>query len=169
MTRDLVAPFYPAAPVVPATYRAGRFGYVLFLIFIPALAVWVAGPRTILSSRWFEWICLGYVFLAGFVIIWLGGIKLEIRPDGLSYSALFRGTHTVSFSDISMVVLWKDSRISHRWGYTANPLLSGKLVITPKPESGRAAFKIPFQYFSADARNQMNEILRPQEWDVMAE
>ncbi len=140
----------PGAPTTPATYRGGGFGYFLFLILIPALiAGWIfyTGME---KSRELPRYVGTYVLIAVFATIYVHSLKLEIRTDGISYSTLFRRTKVIVFSEMSMVVLYIDSGYGGRQrglGSWRGAWLTGWLMITPKPETGKPTLKIPLKYF----------------------
>lgn len=169
---------YPAAGVriVPATCGAGRLGYITFLVLIPAFIGYCisqsVGFTNMLKSPSMHWWLSGYVLVAGAAVIYLGAMKLEIREDAISYTNLFHGTNLIFFTEISLAVLYIDPNPPNRWMQTpttwADSRLVGKLMITPKPETGKPALKIPLDYFPDEAKEQFAYVLKPQEWDVRA-
>jgi hypothetical protein len=105
-----------------------------------------------------------HTLVAGFVVTYLSAMRLEIRPDGISYTNLFHGTAGVNFSDISMAVIYTSS--VPRSGTWADRRMVGKLVITPKPETGKPTLTISISYLPMAAQEQLLGLLKPEEWDV---
>jgi len=159
---------YPAAgvQVVPMTYGAGNFGYVLLVLF-PVLIIWWAARANVTNSPWLLWSLVTYAVGAAFAMVCLRHLKLEIRTDGISYGSIFRETIFVAFSDISTVVLLTNP---HSRSTTLLPrfLLSDTMVITPKPDTHKPTLKIRLALFPIAARTQLTHLLRPEEWDIQA-
>jgi hypothetical protein len=177
MSKELPAQGYPAAGarIVPQAYGAGKFGYILFLVLIPILIGWVGsrgvGFVIMLRSPSLHWWISGYAVVCGAVVIYLSAMKLDIRQDAISYTSLFHGTGLIFFSEISLAVLYTDPNRPNfnRWedlGMWSELRLVGKLVITPKPETGKLPLKIPIDYFPDEAKEQVMYVLKPQEWDI---
>ncbi|MHB8484793.1 MAG: hypothetical protein ACYDCM_03535 [Candidatus Acidiferrales bacterium] len=166
MSNGLFIQSYPAVGVqiVPATYYAGKFGYFL-MAALPVVVVLLAGPANLEKSRWLPPGLAIYLLGVAFLAISLRGLKLEIRTDGISYTNLFRKDQFLAFSEISTVVLFTD-----QWGgyreRRGSLTMPGKMVITPKPEAGKAVLKIPLYLFPDAARVQLTHLLRPEEWDT---
>jgi len=159
---------YPAvgAKIEPATYGPETSGYVL-LGLIPVLVIWSAGPASVIKSSWLPWGLVIYAVGAIFATTFLRSLKLEIRMDGISYANLYRGTNFLAYSDISTVVLYTNPHVRQIkvWsGFT----LPNTMAITPKPETGKPALKIPLDLFPDAAREQLTHLLRPEEWDAQS-
>ena len=106
-----------------------------------------------------------YLLGVAFLAVSLRSLKLGIRADGISYTNLFRRDQFLAFSEISTVVLFTDQWVGYRerrMSFT----MPGKMVITPNPESGRPALKIPLYLFPDAARVQLTHLLKPEEWDT---
>ncbi len=61
--------------VVPATYCAGKSGYVL-LVLLPVFALWLAGPTNVAKSPWLPWGLGIYVLGVAFSASYLRSLKL---------------------------------------------------------------------------------------------
>lgn len=156
---------YPAVGVqiVPATYGAGKFGYILLGLF-PILVVWWAGAENVEKSPWLLWGLAIYTPGAAFAITVLRSLKLEIRMDGISYANLFRETNFLAFSEISTAVILTD--LHGRQGVLPRFTLPNTIEITPNAETGKSKLKIPLVFFPDAARAQLMHLLRPEELDI---
>ncbi|HVB07371.1 MAG TPA: hypothetical protein VNF00_00370 [Candidatus Acidoferrales bacterium] len=167
MSNGLFLQSYPAVGVqiVPATYYAGKFGYFLMAALPAVVIILLAGPANVEKSRWLLPGLAIYLLGVAFLAISLPSLKLDIRTDGISYTNLFRKEEFLAFTEISTAVLftnqWCGNR-ERRMSFT----MPGKMVITPKPDAGKAALKIPLYLFPDAAQVQLTHLLRPEEWDT---
>jgi hypothetical protein len=165
MSNGLFIRTYPApgVSIMPATFRAGRFAYSL-LVVLGIWCIWLISGAGSSGVMW--WGMAVYALFSICATIYFHNLKLEIRPDGLSYSSLFRDANFLAYSDISTVVLLTSSASNRSGRLWPTSVMPGTMLITPKTDTGRAAFKVPLNLFPAAAREQMVHLLRPEEWDI---
>jgi hypothetical protein len=173
MLGDLSSHPYPTKGVTiyPSTYGAGGIGYFVWLGLIPGIAVLLMWRVHVWDLHLLSWAAGIYLILTAVVVTYLRCLKLEIRTDGISYSNLFRGTQSITYSEIYSVSHYFDSDPgSSRWSALSwtDTWLVNQLVITPRPESSKPTIKITLDLFPSEAKDQLYELLRPQEWDVRA-
>jgi hypothetical protein len=168
MSNGLFVRSYPAigVQIAPVTFRAGRLPYFL-LILAPLVFVWYA-RHLILGN--FTWIGLGLTIYALGAILaatFLRNLKLEIRADGICYTDIFRRATLIYFAEISTVVVNTNPHVRavKLW---FNPLLIGTIEITPKVETGKAPIKVSSTLFPHAAKEQLTQLLKPEQWDVQA-
>lgn len=167
MSNGLFIQPYPArgVQVIPATYTVAKGGYVL-IGTITVLTVLMIGPVNLMRSRSLPLGLLIYFVVASLTLIFLRTFKLEIRTDGISYGNFFRKEQFIPFAEISTVVLFTNRWVADQAAHGFNFRMPGRMVITPKPETGKPALKIPLWLFSDPAESQVTHLLRPEEWDT---
>jgi hypothetical protein len=157
------------APILPATYRAGNAGYMVWLGLIPAIVVLAVGPAKLEKPQWLVLSIATYSLFAVLVTLYFRRLKIEIRTDGMSYSNLFRGTNVIAYSEILSAVHYFDSEPNpNRWNSLSlgRARLLNRLVIIPRSESGKPTVNIPLKYFPDDGQEHVKQVLRPQELDL---
>jgi hypothetical protein len=109
------------------------------------------------------YIGLGFSILGMFLAIrYVRGLRLEITPEGISFSSLFRGTRFVGFDEISTVVLVSPFRFYLRVDPESYPRVV--LIITPTPATGKRKIRIPLTFIDAEAENEIVSLLKPSIW-----
>jgi hypothetical protein len=148
--------------VVPAEFGPGKTPYVL-MVLVPILLIWWAGPATVSRASWFHMAVAIYVILFVAAAACLHTLRLEIRPDGISYASLFCKSNTIAFSEISSAVVLTDPHYrTEAW-----PEFNWHdFIITPKPETGKPPIKIALLLFPSEARNQLTRVLMPEQLDT---
>jgi hypothetical protein len=168
MSNSLSIRSYPSRriKILPVTCSVGAFGYYLVCLLPVAMicffmvALWGSRQRQ-------SWISMGLGFsILGLVIAvtYLRRLRLEITPEGIAYRSLFRGTRFVAFHEISTIVLISPARAYLKNPETEGPSRDRKLVVTPKPETGKSSIRIPVILFDPTAEDKIVRLLEPDVW-----
>jgi hypothetical protein len=89
---------------------------------------------------------------------------LEIRSDGISYVTPFGNAKFIAFSEISTVVIIDYQHLGSQAQSTRTPF-TWTLIITPNPEAGKPALRIPLTFFPQVAYEEITKLLKPEVWE----
>lgn len=162
MSNGLFIRQYPApgATVVPATFRAGKYGYMMVAVCGLWFVLTISGAA---NSLGIYCALIAYAIISVCAAIYLHNLKLEIRLDGICYSNVFGRVRSVAYPEISSAVLLTSSSPGYRGSVFHIP---GTMLVTPRVDSGKASFRIPLYLFPVAGREQLIRLLRPESWDV---
>ena len=168
MSNGLFIRSYPAQGivVVPAAYSAGAHAYFLFCL-LPVLAIsfFVAILHGGFKYQWAYWGLLASVVILLVVLSLLRRLRLEIKPDGISYVALFGAPKFTAFSEMSTVVFIDHMHLrSEALPNTRGPL-TWTAIITPNPDTRKRVLRIPLTFFPGAAYRELNRVLHPEAWE----
>jgi|ERR1700722_6741375 len=169
MTTALFVRSYPApgAHATPATYRAGAYAYFVVCLFPVSLAcALVVGLFE--SSQKPSWLipALAVLILTILLaVLLLRALRLDIATDGISYASPIRGMHSLTFPEMSSVVLIDYRHEGNGPAGINRSLRLSTMVITPKMETGKATLKIPLTVFPRSACNELVSLLKPEVWE----
>ena len=167
MSNSLSIRSYPSrrAKIFPVTFSAGPSGYYLVcLLPVAMICFFMAVLWDSIDHG--SWIYLGLGFsILGLVlaVAYLRRLKLDITPEGISFRSLFRGTRSVTFDEISTVVLISPVRV-HLPSPETDGARGRKLVVTPKPQTGRSSINVPLIFFESTAEDELVRLLEPTIW-----
>jgi hypothetical protein len=94
------------------------------------------------------------IFLA---VLFLRTLRLEISRDGISYSNPVRGTQSLTYPEMSAVVLVDYRHEGNGPGGINRSFRMWTIVVTPKVETGKPTLKIPLTVFPRSAYNGNRE------------
>ncbi len=148
----------PAEVVIPCSFRAGFYGYVLVCLLPLGMALLLGQDayHAKASSPWSFRFFVLMLLIAAFGAMFLRSMKLEVLERGINYSTLFRGRF-VAFSDISTAVLI-NFKLYPVCGLGRDPR-RWTLVITPNPWTNHAVLKIPLTLFQPSACSELKRLL----------
>jgi hypothetical protein len=159
VTAEASGRVYPAAgaQVAPVTYSAvGRmyamvcvpFGIFAFMLLV--LAGLGGGLTTLIFALPF----LAVIMLG---VLGVRRMRLEIRPDGISYTGWVGAPRFIAFSEISTAVV----RYMGRDRMTGGPRRI-ELKLTPIASSGKRAVKVQLRAFPSPAHDDIIRLLDPE-------
>jgi hypothetical protein len=169
MPTALIIRSYPApgAQPTPKTYRAGAYGYVVVCL-VPVAFASAIGAALLDPGQKPRWLILPLVILLVTIllaVLFLRALQLDIATDGVTYKNPARGTRSVKFSEMSSVVLIDYRHEEYGSPRTNRSWRRWTLVITPKPETGNGALKIPLTLFDRNTHDDLVSLLKPEVWD----
>lgn len=172
MTTALFIRSYPApgARAIPATYRAGMWGYFIVCL-VPVAFASAIGAALLDPGQKSRWLILALVILLLTIllaVLFLQALKLDIATHEISYSNPIRGARSVMFSEMSSVVLIDYLHEGYGAALANRSWRRWTLVITPKPETGKRTLKIPLTLFERIAHDELVLLLKPEIWDSNA-
>jgi hypothetical protein len=166
MSESLFIRPYPAqnGKIVPATFRAGPYGYFLVCLWpFAAVCFFVAGLLGVPERQVWMYEGLGLSFSGmALALAYLRALKLDITLQGISFGSLFRGHRFVAFDEISTVVLVSPLRFYLRVDPESIP--RSLLIITPNSSTGKRRVRIPLTFIESEAENEIVRILKPEIW-----
>jgi hypothetical protein len=157
---------YPArgAVVVPATFNAGTYGYLMLALLPVAAVIWFGiAVGNIHPTP--TWLFLGLAISVGAlfaVFTSLRKLNIEIRIDGISYTNLLGRTRFVSYGGISSVVL-VDYRHASSEATPRRSLRSWTAIITSGSGIETSVLYIPLTLFPDSARREFVRMFKPEE------
>jgi hypothetical protein len=108
---------------------------------------------------------LGFsILVLALAVAYLRRLKLEITREGVSYRSLFRGTSSVTFEEISTIVLISPARVSLPSPETDGPSRGRKLIVTPMPQLGKPTITVPLNFLDSTAEDELVRVLEPRIW-----
>jgi hypothetical protein len=151
--------------VVPAAYIAGAYCYFLFCLFpVAAISFFVVTLHNRFGYQWAYWGLFASALILLLVVSLLRRLRLEIRPDGISYTAPFSGPRFTAFSEMSTVV-FIDHRHLNSEAQPRGVPSTWTAIITPNPETGKPAVRIPLTFFPESACQELKRALHPEVWE----
>jgi hypothetical protein len=160
---------YPAPGVqaLPVTYKAGLYAYSVVCSFaVPVTCAFVAAMFA--PGQKPSWLIPALVVLILtnlLAVLFLRALRLEISTDGISYTNPVRGTRSLTYPEISSVVLIDYRREGNGPAGINASLRTWTIVITPKVETGKPTLKIPLTIFPRNACNELLILLKPEVWE----
>jgi hypothetical protein len=169
MTTGLFIRSYPArgARVMPVTYNAGVYAYFVVCLFPVAVTCALVAAMFARGQKP-SWLipALVVLILANFLaVLFLRALKLEISTDGISYTNPVRGTRSLTYPEMSSVVLMDYRHEGNGPAGINRSLRTWTIVITPKMETGKPTLKIPLTVFPRSAYNELLLLLKPEIWE----
>jgi hypothetical protein len=172
MTNSLFIRSYPApgAQPLPAIYNSGAYAYFVVCLF--PVAVTCAFAVAILDTRqkpsWLIPALVVSIVAFFLVLVFLRALRLEITTDGISYTNPVRGTKSLTYPEMSSVVLIDYRHEGNGAAGISRSLRTWTMVITPKMETGKAPLRIPLTIFPRDAYIELVRLLKPEVWESSA-
>jgi hypothetical protein len=147
----------PGAEVVPVTYSAVGSTYAMIVVPFGIFALMLL----VLASLAHDAVTLA--FAAPFILVILLGIvgarrlRLEIRPEGISYTGWVGAPRFIAFCEISAAVI----------GYRGRDRRTGGprrivLAITPSASTGKRPLKLQLRAFPPGAHDGITKLLDPE-------
>lgn len=167
MSNGLFIRSYPVqgVAIIPSSYAAGMHAYFLSCLFpVAAISFFVAILHSGFKYRWAYWGLFTSVVILLLVVSLLSRLRLEIRSDGISYAAPFSGPRFTAFSEMSTVVFIDHMHLSSET-QPRRSLLTWTAIITPNPETGKPAVRIPLTLFPEAGYRELKRVLHPEVWE----
>ena len=101
-------------------------------------------------------------------VVFLRILRLEITTDGISYTSPVRGTNSLTYPEMSSVVLIDYRHEGNGAASINRSLRRWTMVITPKAETGKDPLKIPLTFFPRNAYDELIRLLKPEVWESSA-
>jgi len=172
MTIGLFIRSYPApsAQAMPVTYNSGAYAYFLICsIPVAVTCVFIAAMfDTGQKPSWFIPALVVSIVAFFLAVVFLRALRLEIMTDGISYTNPVRGTKSLTYPEMSSVVLIDHRHEGNGAAGINRSLRTWTMVITPKTETGKGPFKIPLTFFPRGAYNELVRLLKPEVWESSA-
>ena len=105
------------------------------------------------------------IVMAFLGVIFLRALRLEITTDGISYTNPVRGTKSLTYPEISSVVLLDFRHEGNGAAAINRSFRRWTMVITPKIETGKIPLKIPLTLFPRAAYDDLTHLLKPEVWE----
>lgn len=171
MTTGLFIRSYPApgAQPISVTYNVGLYAY--FVVCLLPVVVTCRLVVVMFESGKSDWLIPALVvsiltiFLA---VLFLRALRLEISADGISYANPVRGRRSLTFPEMSSVVLIDYRHEGNGVASINRSLRLWTLVITPRVDTGKPTLKIPLTVFPRSAYNEIMVLLKPEIWESNA-
>src|SRR5712664_636813 len=159
MTTGLFIRSYPApgAQAIPVTYNAGVYAYFVVCLF-PVASTCALVAAMFEPGRKPSWLIPALVILILTIflaVLFLRALRLEISRDGISYSNPLRGTRSLTYPEMSSVVLIDYRHEGNGPAGINRSLRTWTIVITPNVETGKPTLKIPLTMFPRSAYNEL--------------
>ncbi len=157
----------PGAQAIPVTYNADGYAYFVVCIFPVAVtctlvaAMFEPGPK----PSWLIPALVVSILTIFLAVLFLRTLRLEISRDGISYSNPVRGTQSLTYPEMSAVVLVDYRHEGNGPGGINRSFRMWTIVVTPKVETGKPTLKIPLTVFPRSAYNELMLLLKPEVWE----
>lgn len=172
MTNSVFIRSYPAPGVQPkpTAYNSGAYGYFVVGL-VPVTVICMLVIALFDSGQKPGWLIRA--FAVSIVVLFLGvaflrTLRLEITTDGISYTNPVRGITSLTYREISSVVLLDFRHEGNGAAAINRSLRRWTMVITPKTETGKAPLKIPLTLFPRAACDDLTQLLKPEVWESSA-
>jgi|SRR5579872_260760 len=151
--------------LVPRSFKPGAYGYFVTLL-VPTLFVAYFAVALWISHNMMRPSLVGLIISLLVILLsslYMKTLRLDITPEGISYSSLFRRATCIDYSEISTVVF-----LDHRLGFWRF-VLRWTMIITPKTANQRPVLKVPLTFFPSEAYDELTSLLHPTVWRAHSE
>jgi hypothetical protein len=160
----------PGAQPQPGAYNSGAYGYFVVSL-VPVIVISMFVVALFDSGQKPGWLipALAVSIVVLFLgVVFLRTLRLEITTDGISYTNPVRGTKSLTYSEMSAVVILDFRHEGNGAAAISRSLRRWTMVITPKIETGKVPLKIPLTLFPRAAYDELTQLLKPEVWESSA-